>query len=133
MKALGTFPSIVVSILAFLLAFGLTARPALAQITVTTNAIGGNWTTPATWACFLPPCVANNNSSEVFNVGIYGGTVTLDNSSSLTSVSINSLSFNGGGTLSIEDSEMLNVTNDLTNFRGILSVDSGGSGGSSRR
>jgi len=140
MKARRAFPGISVSILAFLLAFGLAVIPVLAQTTVNaTTTTGGNWTATSptpTWTCTpaLSPCVPNNSPSDVFDVGINGGYVTLDGSSSLKTAAINSLSIVGPylvGQLAIEDGETLSVANNLTTSGGGgLSVDDSGSGGS---
>ncbi len=148
MKVASIFLHRLVISLALIVALGLTLSPALAQTTESaTTTIGGNWTatgpTP-TWTCnpALSPCVPNNSSSDVFDVGINGGNVTLDSSSSLTSVSINSLSITAppfsSASLEIKDGETLSVANNLTSSvanypspsSSDLYLDNSGSGGS---
>lgn len=107
----------------------------MAQTTVTTNSpSGGNWTaaSPVTWTCnpALLPCIPNNSSVDVFDVGINGGAVLLNSSSTLTAVTVDSLSISAGANLQIYDAHTLNVTGNVAN-NGPIYVDSGGSGGSS--
>ena len=108
MKVASIFLHRLVIILALIMALGLTLSPALAQTTENASiSSGGNWTTTSptpTWTCTpaLSPCVPNNSSSDTFNVTIDGPSdtiagsfVTLDNTSSPSSITVNSLSVAG--------------------------------------
>jgi hypothetical protein len=77
----------------FFMALGL-AAPIWAQTTVNASWTDstGNWTTPSKWSC---NCIPNNSSANVFNVNIPTGEVHLDNTSSPSTITVNSLSSNG--------------------------------------
>ncbi len=130
MKACKASLGVLLSAAVLLLGLG-SAAPALAQVSATTTS-GGNWTANTTWACSptLSPCVPNNGTpvGDNYDVGINGGTVLLNSSSSLTSVTIDSLSIGAAG-LEISDAHTLTVTGNLTSS-GLLYVDNGGAGGS---
>jgi hypothetical protein len=79
----------------FFLVLGLATAPAWAQTTINANWVDyiGNWTTPSKWSC---NCVPNNSSANVFNVTIPTGEVHLDNTSSPSTITVNSVSPSGG-------------------------------------
>lgn len=99
-----------VSVVFCLVLFGVAESPLPAQSTVNTtwNDATGNWTSASNWSC---NCIPNNSSANVFNVAIPTGDVSLDNTSSVTSVTINTLS--ASATLGITMGESLNVTRDV--------------------
>jgi hypothetical protein len=105
----------------FLVVFALATSQVWAQTTVNANWTDstGNWTTPSNWSC---NCVPNNSSANVFNVTIPTGDVSLDDTSSLASATINTLSL--GAPLEINDGESLNVTGNVDATHGSLAVDS---------
>ncbi len=108
----------------FVTALVLAATPAGAQTTVNANWTGGvsNWTTASNWSC---NCIPNNSSANVFNVTILnvGPTnVSLDDTSSLSSITVNTLSL--GTNLTIADGE------SLTAAEGFSVVNTFNSGGS---
>lgn len=103
------------------------ASQALAQVSATPKS-GGNWTDPAIWNCTpaLSPCVPDNGTplGEVYNVGISNVGVLLNSSSSLTSVTVNSLTNSNTGVLKIDDVHTLNITGNVKND-GYIYVDEG--------
>lgn len=77
-------------------------------------------------------CIPNNVSGTSYDVVISnpGSQVTLDNTSSPSTITINTLSLAGAGTsLGVENGASLSVTGDTTS-EATLNVDSAGSGGS---
>jgi hypothetical protein len=119
----------------FLIAPGLATAPARAQTTVNASWTdsGGNWTDASNWSC---SCIPNNSPANVFNVTIPTGDVSLNNTSSLASLTISTLSVGSYPVtvesfvpLQITNGESLNVAGDITNAGG-LEVDDSGRGGS---
>ncbi|MGH9397754.1 MAG: beta strand repeat-containing protein, partial [Terriglobia bacterium] len=106
-------------LLLLLVAVGLTASPALAQTTANWNDGNGNWTTASDWNCPTTGvnCVPNNSGGNTYNVVINssGGNVTLDHTSSLSSVTINALTLGAGNQLNVSDAESLTVNGNLDN------------------
>lgn len=104
-------------ITSFLLAVGLTAKPACAQTTATWNGGTGNWTTASRWGCPSAGinCVPGNGttSGATYYVAIDAGNVLLNSSSTQASVTIDAIST--AGTLSIYDGESLTAVADFSN------------------
>ncbi len=99
--------------MALLVLLCLSTPAALGQVTGTWSTSSGNWTTPAEWSCVPGPgtCLPNNNSNTYAAVvNSPGNTLTLDSTSSPTSISINTLSLDAG-TLNIGSGATLNLTN----------------------
>lgn len=114
----------------FLIACGFAASLAVAQTTVNaTTTIGGNWTAPGTWTCnpAVTPCVPNNgmpaqdNYNVVVNPQVNNNSdaLLLDSSSSLSSVTINTLDI-ASGYLQIYAGRSLTTTQDVTNAGSLI-------------
>jgi hypothetical protein len=106
------------------IALGLATAPAWAQTTIDTSLINannnGNWTTPSNWSC---NCVPNNSSTNVFNVFDSTGEPVLDNTSSTTSITVESLTLDSRQAgLAILDGETLNVTGNLNSPNSVIFV-----------
>ncbi|HMD95755.1 MAG TPA: hypothetical protein VKM93_00275 [Terriglobia bacterium] len=82
------------------------------SVAATWSTGSGNWTNPAEWSCnpSYSPCTPNNNSLTTFSAAVNspGNTLTLDNTSSTTSITINSLSLVAGN-LTIGSGATLNL------------------------
>jgi hypothetical protein len=129
MEAAKAFLRVSGRFIVFFVALGLAVVPAWAQTTVSANWVDstGNWTTPSNWSC---TCVPNNSPANVFNVTILAGAVSLDNTSSLASATINTLSL--AAPLEINNGESMNVTGNAdATPQGALNVASYGLGTSS--
>jgi PEP-CTERM motif len=83
-------------------------------ITATWNTASGNWTTAAEWSCSPGPstCVPNNNGSNVYAAVLDSGgnTLTLDDTSIPSSITIDTLTLTAG-TLSVGTGATLNLAN----------------------
>lgn len=83
-------------------------------VTSTWNTASGNWTTATEWACSPGPstCVPNNNPGNTYGavVNSPGDTLTLDSTSSPSSVTVNTLSLQAG-TLDVGSGAVLNLAN----------------------
>jgi hypothetical protein len=113
-----------------LMELGPVVSPTRAQTTINANWMyvtgAPNWTTASNWSC---NCVPNNSSADVFNVAIPSGNqVFLDDTSSVASATINSLSLLGaapefGGFLHVENGESLTILGNASVGSGLLGVD----------
>lgn len=114
-----TFLRVSGTFLLLIVVLGLGAAQVWAQTTINANWTDatGNWTTPSNWSC---NCIPNNSPANVFNVTIPTGDVSLDNTSSLASATINALSL--GSNLEINDGESLSVTGNVDATHGSLNV-----------
>ncbi len=101
------------AVVALLAALCLSTPAALGQVTSTWSTSSGNWTTPDEWTCVLGPgnCMPNNTVSNTFAAVLDSpdNTLTLDNTSSPTSISISLLTLSAG-TLNIGSGGTLNLT-----------------------
>jgi hypothetical protein len=109
----------IITSLGLLAAYCVMSSAAWAQSTVSASWTdsSGNWTNSANWSCgvTLAPCVPNNGGGNSFNVTFNspGNTVTLDNTSRPSSVTIDALALSDG-TLAIGKTGALNVINALS-------------------
>jgi PEP-CTERM motif len=96
----------------FALFAAATLLRAQSLVSATWNGSTANWTTAADWNCPSSGmhCVPNNSSSAIYDVFFTnGGAATLDNTSTLTSLSVFNLSMSSGN-LGIESRETLSTT-----------------------
>jgi fibronectin-binding autotransporter adhesin len=94
-------------------------------VAATWSTTGGNWTDQTRWSCnpSFSPCMPNNANGTAFtaNINSPGNTLTLDSSSTPTSITINSLALTAG-TLNIGSGATLNLVNQPN---GIMDIAAG--------
>jgi hypothetical protein len=131
MQQRNVFREAITTLIGCFFVLGLTSGTGKTQTTENaTTTSGGNWTDPSTWVCTpaLSPCVPNNTASYLFDVGMNGGTVVLNGSSSLTAVTVDSLSV-ASYSLALDDAHTLTVMGDMNNAS-LYGQDRTGQGGS---
>jgi hypothetical protein len=100
----------------------LTAGTAPGLVAATWTTSSGNWTNPAEWGCTpaYTPCVPDNNGTTSFTATVNspGQELTLDSTSTPTSITINSLSL-VAGTLNIGSGASLNLVDQASGITDI--------------